>query len=119
MSTRLFRFDGLPKMIVLAWTILVFAGLVNAQLANEDEKKSPTPPGLYVTPTALADAVQQPLNPGLTRNVGGWLHRTAKLRQWGGVPTELHHLDKGMREESLSGWAVGAADLSIFSSIFL
>src|SRR5215467_15432771 len=67
---RIFRFDGLPKAIVLAWTFLVFAGLANAQpsarLDDDDDKKSPTPPGLYITPTALAHAVQQPLNPGLT-----------------------------------------------------
>jgi hypothetical protein len=67
---RIFRFDELPKAIVLAWTILVFAGLANAQPSarpdDDDDKKSPTPPGLYITPTALANAVQQPLNPGLT-----------------------------------------------------
>ena len=67
---RIFRFDELPRAIVLAWTILVFAGLANAQpsarLDDDDDKKSPTPPGLYITPTALANAVQQPLNPGLT-----------------------------------------------------
>jgi hypothetical protein len=64
----MFRFDELPKAMVLAWTILVFAGLANAQSSArvDDDKKSPTPPGLYVTPTALANAVQQPLNPGLT-----------------------------------------------------
>src|SRR6266403_3871863 len=66
---RMFRFDELPKAIVLGWTILVFAGLANAQssarLDDDDDKKSPTPPGLYITPTALANAVQQPLNPGL------------------------------------------------------
>jgi YVTN family beta-propeller protein len=67
---KMFRFDELPKAIVLAWTILVCAGLANAQssarLDDDDDKKSPTPPGLYITPTALANAVQQPLNPGLT-----------------------------------------------------
>src|SRR6201997_1665993 len=56
---RMFRFVEFPKAMVLAWTILVFAGLANAQ------EKSPTPPGLYITPTALANAVQQTLNPGL------------------------------------------------------
>jgi len=70
MSMRMFRFDELSKAIVLACTILVFAGLANAQssarLDDDDDKKSPTPPGLYITPTALANAVQQPLNPGLT-----------------------------------------------------
>src|ERR1700756_1010370 len=57
---RMFRFVEFPKAMVLAWTILVFAGLANAQ------EKSPPPPGLFITPTALANAVQQPLNPGLT-----------------------------------------------------
>jgi WD40 repeat protein len=38
----------------------------SARLDDDDDKKSPTPPGLYITPTALANAVQQPLNPGLT-----------------------------------------------------
>ena len=67
---RIFKFDELPKAIVLASTILVFAGLANAQPSaksdDDDDAKSPTPPGLYITPTALANAVQQPLNPGLT-----------------------------------------------------
>jgi YVTN family beta-propeller protein len=67
---RMLRFDELRKAIVLAWTIMVFAGLANAQpsagLDAGDGKESPTPPGLYITPTALANAVQQPLNPGLT-----------------------------------------------------
>ena len=66
---RIFRFDKFPKAIVLAWTILVFAGLANAQpsanLNDDNDKKSPTPPGLHITPAALANAVQQPLNPGL------------------------------------------------------
>lgn len=66
---RMFRFDEFPKAIVLAWIILVCASLANAQASAKpddgDDKKSPTPPGLYITPTALANAVQQPLNPGL------------------------------------------------------
>jgi len=65
-SRRLFRFDELRKTIVLASIILVFAGLANSQRNNDGDQKSPTPPGLYITPTALANAVQQPLNPGLT-----------------------------------------------------
>jgi hypothetical protein len=63
---RMFRFDKLSKAIVLAWTMVSFAGLANAQQLDDDhDKKSPTPPGLYITPTALANAVQQLLNPGL------------------------------------------------------
>jgi YVTN family beta-propeller protein len=63
---RMFRFNRLPKAVVLAWTILLFTGLANAQRNDDDDKTSPTPPGLYITPTALPNAVQQPLNPGLT-----------------------------------------------------
>ncbi len=67
---RMFRFGELSKALVLAATILVFAGLANAQrsesLDDDHDKKSPTPPGLYITPTVLANAVQQELNPGLT-----------------------------------------------------
>ena len=33
---------------------------------DDDNNKSATPPGLYITPTALPHAVQQLLNPGLT-----------------------------------------------------
>ena len=60
---RLFSFAELRKLSVLALTILVFAGLGNAQPDNDG--KSPTPPGLFITPTALDQAVQQVLNPGL------------------------------------------------------
>jgi len=63
---RMFRFNGLPKAIVLAWTILLVAGFANAQSDDNNDKKSPTPPGLYITPTALSNAVQQDLNPGLS-----------------------------------------------------
>jgi len=62
------QFDELPKRL----SRLDHSGLrgsANAQssarLDDDDDKKSPTPPGLYITPTALANAVQQPLNPGL------------------------------------------------------
>ena len=61
---RLFRFDELRKLTVLVGAIMVLAGLANAQPDSDD--KSPTPPGLYITPTALPHAVQQVLNPGLT-----------------------------------------------------
>src|SRR2546430_10140244 len=47
---------------------LACAGLANAQVnARSDNggKNSPTPPGLYITPTALPNAVQQELSPGL------------------------------------------------------
>src|SRR5246127_4770954 len=67
---RMFRFNELSKAIALAWTMLFFAGLATPQSGesrdDDDDKKSPTPPGLYITPTALTNAVQQQLNPGLT-----------------------------------------------------
>ena len=66
---RTFRFDELSKAIVLACTILVFTGLANAQSGawhdDDDDKKSPTPPGLFITPTVLHHALQQDLSPGL------------------------------------------------------
>jgi len=37
----------------------------NARHDDDDDKKSPTPAGLFITPTALPNAVQQDLNPGL------------------------------------------------------
>src|SRR5215831_11302301 len=64
---RLFRFDELRKLMVLAWATLVFASLANAQPNGaEHEKAAATPPGLFITPTALDHSVQQVLNPGLT-----------------------------------------------------
>jgi YVTN family beta-propeller protein len=71
----MFRFDRLPKAIVLASSILFFAGLAKAQDGNgqgqngqgqQGGQRSPTPPGLFITPTALPNAVQQELNPGLS-----------------------------------------------------
>jgi YVTN family beta-propeller protein len=65
----MFRFNGWTKTIALASAILVSAGIANAQRDDDDDrgkdKKSPTPPGLFITPTALSHAVQQDLNPGL------------------------------------------------------
>lgn len=68
---RMFRFDVLLKAIVLASTILVCAAFADAQDNQGNQNNgnegnpSPTPPGLYITPTALPNAVQQVLNPGL------------------------------------------------------
>jgi DNA-binding beta-propeller fold protein YncE len=67
MRIKMFKFNGLAKAVVLAWTILLVAGIANARLDDDDDKKSPTPPGLFITPTVLHDAVQQDLNPGLTK----------------------------------------------------
>src|SRR6266403_542620 len=67
---RMFRFNELPKAIVLAWTILLFAGLANAQpsarLDDDDDKKSPTPPGLYISPMTLPHKLSE-----LRRRRGG------------------------------------------------
>ena len=67
---RIFRFDELPKALFSPGPFWSLRGLANAQpsarLDYDDDKKSPTPSGLYITATALANAVQQPLNPGLT-----------------------------------------------------
>jgi len=62
---RMFKFGELPKAIVLAWAVLLFTNFANAQSDNEIAK-STTPPGLFITPTALPNAFQQDLNPGLT-----------------------------------------------------
>jgi DNA-binding beta-propeller fold protein YncE len=51
-----------------ALALLAFAALpVLAEDGRDDDadRKSPTPPGLFITPTALDHAVQQVLNPGL------------------------------------------------------
>ena len=41
------------------------SALPNAQPQVNNNRKSPTPPGLYITPKVLASAVQKDLNPGL------------------------------------------------------
>ncbi|HEX4277318.1 MAG TPA: bifunctional YncE family protein/alkaline phosphatase family protein [Bryobacteraceae bacterium] len=55
---------------VLTAAILTVPYIADAQintLIDGNNGKLPTPPGLYVTPTApLTGAIQQPLNPGLT-----------------------------------------------------
>jgi DNA-binding beta-propeller fold protein YncE len=63
---RLFRFEELRKLVILASAALVLAGLANAQPNDAGHEKSATPPGLFITPTALDHAVQQIFNPGLT-----------------------------------------------------
>jgi DNA-binding beta-propeller fold protein YncE len=64
-SMRPLKLGELHQPIIVALTILIFAGFATAQRHHEGNKKSPTPPGLYITPTALDHAVQQVLNPGL------------------------------------------------------
>ena len=77
---RTFRFDELSKAIVLACTILVFTGLANAQSGawhdDDDDKKSPTPPGLFITPTVLHHALQQDLSPGPRSRISRQIIRT-------------------------------------------
>ena len=54
------RIESTIGLMVLAAGL---ATLVQAQ--DNDNQKSSTPPGLYITPKALTNAVQQDLNPGL------------------------------------------------------
>jgi hypothetical protein len=65
----MFRSKGLTTTVVIALAILAVAGLasarLNAQRGDNGAQQSPTPPGLYIPPTALPDAIQQLLNPGL------------------------------------------------------
>jgi hypothetical protein len=58
---RLFSFE-LRQLSILAAAIVALASLANAQ--HDGDAKSPTPPGLYIIPTALSHAVQRVLNPG-------------------------------------------------------
>jgi DNA-binding beta-propeller fold protein YncE len=66
---KMFKHMGLLKASLLATVILVAPSIVEAQLnttIDGNDGKLPTPPGLYVTPTApLTGAIQQALNPGL------------------------------------------------------
>jgi DNA-binding beta-propeller fold protein YncE len=71
---RTLKFNGWSKTIAFACTVLLFVGLGIARgrgWRNDDDddhgqhKKSATPPGLFITPTALEEAVQQDLKPAL------------------------------------------------------
>ena len=48
----------------LAWSALPARAQFHDR-DDDDDKKSPTPPGLFITPTVLHHALQQDLNPGL------------------------------------------------------
>jgi DNA-binding beta-propeller fold protein YncE len=61
---RIFRFSLAFAVVVLASAVLLSTNFAKAGHGDDDDKKSPTPPGLFITPTALKDAVQQDLNPG-------------------------------------------------------
>ena len=52
---------GIKSTIILA----VLAFVCASPTLGQGQPQSPTPPGLYITPTALPNAVQQQLNPGL------------------------------------------------------
>jgi YVTN family beta-propeller protein len=58
---RIFRFDELPKTIVLAWTILLFAALANAQpsarLDDDDDKYNVA--GAHKSSPVLEQVIQQ------------------------------------------------------------
>ena len=66
----MFKFKTLLTAGFLASAILIAPQFADAQLSTATDGNDgvlPTPPGLYVTPTApLTSAIQQPLNPGLT-----------------------------------------------------
>src|SRR5215472_13120081 len=66
---KLFKHNGLLKASVLVSAFLIVPRIMDAQLntlIDGNDGVLPTPPGLYVTPTApLTSAVQQMLNPGL------------------------------------------------------
>ena len=59
------RWLWLPALALLAFTALPVLAQNRDDHHDDDKTKSPTPPGLYITPTALDHAVQQVLNPGL------------------------------------------------------
>jgi DNA-binding beta-propeller fold protein YncE len=63
---RMFKFS-LVAVFVLSCAVLLFTNFAKADRDHDDDadKRSPTPPGLFITPTALKDAVQQDLKPGL------------------------------------------------------
>jgi hypothetical protein len=66
---KLFKYNGLLKASLLVSAFLIAPRSMDAQLntlIDGNDGVLPTPPGLYVTPTApLTSAMQQPLNPGL------------------------------------------------------
>jgi DNA-binding beta-propeller fold protein YncE len=66
---KILRYSGLLKAALFASAILIAPRFSEAQvstLTDGNDGKLPTPPGLFVTPTApLNSAIQQPLNPGL------------------------------------------------------
>lgn len=60
------RWQWLAALTLLALAALPIWGQSRIRLDDDDDsKKSPTPPGLFITPTALPHAVQKVLNPGL------------------------------------------------------
>src|SRR5215470_10727801 len=66
---KLVKYDGLLNASLLVSAFLMAPHIMHAQLNTLIDGNNgglPTPPGLYVTPTApLTSAIQQPLNPGL------------------------------------------------------
>ncbi|HEV3329681.1 MAG TPA: bifunctional YncE family protein/alkaline phosphatase family protein [Bryobacteraceae bacterium] len=67
--TKILKYKGLFKASLLASAVLIVSPLADAQLntvIDGNDGVLPTPPGLFVTPTApLISGIQQPLNPGL------------------------------------------------------
>ena len=71
---RALKFGRLPTASLFAAAFLIGSHAADAELdtaVDGNDGVLPTPPGLYVTPTApLANAIQQPLNPGLANYPG-------------------------------------------------
>jgi YVTN family beta-propeller protein len=66
-SARWRIFAALPLLVIATLATAQAGGVRDNQPSSsqDDDKKSPTPPGLFITPTVLPSAVQQELNPGL------------------------------------------------------
>src|SRR5215831_409383 len=63
---KIFKHKGLLAATLLVSTVIIISAQLNTGV-DGNNGKLPTPPGLFVTPTApLINAVQQQLNPGLT-----------------------------------------------------
>ena len=75
---KILRFSLVLATVVLASAILLSTSFVKADRDRDDDahRGSPTPPGLYLTPTVLAHAVQQDLTPGFVSHISRQTIRT-------------------------------------------
>src|SRR5499425_808609 len=59
------KYKGMLAASLVASTVIIASAQLNTAV-DGNNGRLPTPPGLFVTPTApLTSAIQQPLNPGL------------------------------------------------------